>query len=164
MLRALLAVAIAILVAIPSGAEETRGPVTNLPLPRFVSIKASEANVRRGPSLSHRIDWVFKRRHLPVEVTAEYGHWRRVRDIDGAGGWVHYSLLSGVRYVLVTAEDAPLLRDPKPGAQLAARAESGVVARLGDCLPDWCRVTAEGISGWIAKADIWGVGADEIRE
>lgn len=164
MLRALLAAAIAITVAFSAGAEEARGPVTNLPLPRFVSIKASEANVRRGPSLSHRIDWVFKRRHLPVEVTAEYGHWRRVRDIDGAGGWVHYSLLSGVRYVLVTAEDAPLFRDPREGARLAARAEAGVVARLGECRPDWCSVTADGISGWMRKSDIWGVEADEVRE
>ena len=71
-------------------AEEERGSVTNLPLPRFVSLKSSEVNVRRGPSLTHRIDWVYKRRDLPVEVTAEYGHWRRVRDRDGAGGWVHY--------------------------------------------------------------------------
>ena len=67
-------------------AEEERGSVTNLPLPRFVSLKSSEVNVRRGPSLTHRIDWVYKRRDLPVEVTAEYGHWRRVRDRDGAAG------------------------------------------------------------------------------
>ena len=66
-------------------ARDARGPVTNLPLPRFVSMKASEANVRRGPSLTHRIDWVFKRRGMPLEVTAEFGHWRRVRDHDNAG-------------------------------------------------------------------------------
>jgi SH3-like domain-containing protein len=66
-----------------------RGPVTGLPLPRYVSLKASEANVRRGPSLTHRIDWVFKRRDMPLRITAEFGHWRRVEDRDGAGGWVH---------------------------------------------------------------------------
>ncbi|WP_343035110.1 SH3 domain-containing protein [Halovulum dunhuangense] len=140
------------------------GPVTNLPLPRFVSIKGGEANVRRGPSLSHRIDWVFQRRNLPVEITAEYGNWRRVRDHEGAGGWVHYALLSGVRHVLVTAEVAALHRDPSPDAPLAARAERGVVARLDECVPDWCEVTTDGITGWIAKADIWGVAPDEIRD
>ena len=65
--------------------ETVRGPVTNLPLPRYVSTKSTEVNVRRGPSLSHRIDWVFKRRAMPLEIIGEYGHWRRVRDRDGAG-------------------------------------------------------------------------------
>ena len=63
-----------------------RGSVTNLPIPRYVSIKTDECNVRRGPSLSHRIDWVFQRKGMPVEVTAEHGHWRRARDREGAGG------------------------------------------------------------------------------
>ena len=78
-----------ILLSGPTVAVE-KGTVTNLPLPRFVSLKASKANARRGPSLSHRIDWVYKRKHMPLEVYAEYENWRRVRDIDGAGGWVHY--------------------------------------------------------------------------
>ena len=76
-----------------ASAAETRGPVTNLPLPRFVSMKAAEGNVRRGPSLSHRIDWVYKRRDLPLRITAEHGHWRRVADRDGTGGWGHYLAL-----------------------------------------------------------------------
>ena len=134
------------------------GGAANLPIPRFVSIKASEANVRRGPGLSHRIDWVFKRRHLPVEVTAEFGHWRRVRDIEGAGGWVHYSLLSGARYVLVTSDFAPLHRKPSPEARQVARAEAGVVARLGDCTAGWCKIVADRTSGWARQEDLWGVG------
>ena len=86
------------------GFASDRGPVTNLPLPRFVSMKASEGNVRRGPSLSHRIDWVYKRRNMPLQITAEHGHWRRVQDRDGAGGWVHYALLSGVRTAIVEVD------------------------------------------------------------
>ena len=79
-----------------------RGPVTNLLMPRFVSLKASEANARRGPSLSHRIDWVFKKKGMPLEIYGEYDNWRRVRDSEGAGGWIHYSLLSGVRSIIIT--------------------------------------------------------------
>ena len=75
----------------PPLTQSALGPETNLPMPRFVSLKASEANVRRGPSLTHRIDWVFKRRDMPLQVVAEYGHWRRVIDRDGQGGWVHYT-------------------------------------------------------------------------
>jgi SH3-like domain-containing protein len=164
----LLAVLMVELVAVAAWAEEgvqpERGPVTNLPLPRFVSIKAAEANVRRGPSLGHRIDWVFQRRHMPVEVTAEYGHWRRVRDVEGAGGWVHYSLLSGARYVLVMEPGAMLRRKPDPAAGGVARAEPGVVARLGECNPGWCEITADGYTGWVEKPALWGVDPDEIRE
>ncbi|SIO40030.1 SH3-like domain-containing protein [Rhodovulum sp. ES.010] len=158
----LLFLCIAILPA-PSGAAE-RGPVTNLPLPRYVSLKASEGNVRRGPSLSHRIDWVYKRRGVPLQVTAEFGHWRRVQDRDGAGGWMHYSLLSGVRTVIVEDDMTPLLRLPRPDAPVRARAELGVIARLGECQPDWCRITAAGRSGWVPKSALWGVEPDEIRE
>ena len=107
-----------------ASATEERGAVTNLPIPRFVSLKAGETNVRRGPSLTHRIDWVYKRRGMPLEVTAEYGHWRRVRDVDGAGGWVHYSLISGVRTVLV--EDDMLELHSRPGDNMPVEAKLAV--------------------------------------
>jgi SH3-like domain-containing protein len=142
----------------------TVGKVTNLPLPRFVSLKSSEANVRRGPSLSHRIDWVFRHRDMPLSVTAEYENWRRVEDEDGQGGWIHYSLLSGVRTVVVTAAMADLMPDPDDTGQIVARAEAGAIGRLLACVPDWCRVSAGGEKGWLRKSDIWGVTEAEIFE
>ena len=154
---------LAILMGVSAQAQE-RGPVTNLPIPRFVSMKANEGNVRRGPSLSHRIDWVFKRRDMPLEITAEYGHWRRVRDRDGAGGWVHYSLLSGVRTVIVEQEMLELRTRPADDAQISARLEMGVIARLGECTQKWCKLTAAGYKGWAHKTALWGVKPDEIRE
>ena len=141
-----------------------RGPVTNLPIPRYVSMKASEGNVRRGPSLSHRIDWVYKRRDMPLEVTAEHGHWRRVRDRDGAGGWVHYSLLSGVRTVIVEEDMLALYQRPDPDSPVSARLEMGVIARLGECGLNWCRLTAGGYKGWAPKPALWGVKPDELRD
>ncbi len=144
----------------PATAAEL-GPVTNLPIPRFVSLKASEGNVRRGPSLSHRIDWVYKRRNMPLEVVAEYGHWRRVRDRDGAGGWVHYSLLSGVRTVLVEQDMLPLLMKPDPDSPVNAQVEAGVVARLDECRSGWCRITADGYRGWVPDQAIWGLEPEE---
>lgn len=141
-----------------------RGPVTNLPMPRFVSMKASEGNARRGPSLSHRIDWVFRHRDMPLRVTAEFGHWRRVEDRDGAGGWVHYSLISGVRTVVVSAETADLRARDNAAAPVQARAMAGVIARLEQCGPDWCRINAGGQKGWVQKSALWGVDADELVE
>lgn len=141
-----------------------KGAVTNLPLPRFVSLKAAEGNVRRGPSLTHRIDWVFTRRDMPLRITAEHGHWRRVEDRDGQGGWVHYSLLSGTRTVIVEQDMMTLRTRPDPEAPVTAALEAGVVARLGKCDVEWCRLNAGGFKGWAPKARLWGVGAKEIRD
>ncbi len=147
-----------------SAAAQERGTITGLPLPRYVSLKASEGNVRRGPSLTHKIDWVLTRRGMPLEITAEFGHWRRVRDKDGAGGWVHYSLLSGVRTVIVERDLLPLYIKADAQTQVQAYVEAGVVARLGECDERWCWLSAGGYRGWADKSALWGVNASEIRE
>ena len=144
--------------------DPNRGPVTNLPLPRYVSLKGGEGNARRGPSLSHRIDWVFRHPGMPLRVVAEFGHWRRVEDKDGAGGWIHYALLSGVRTALVTQDMLELRSRPHPDADIVARAEMGAIVRLGECEPDWCRISGGGQRGWVPKSTIWGVDPDEVRD
>ncbi len=156
--KALLA-ALAASIAFSSAADD-RGPVTNLPIPRFVSLKASEGNARRGPSLSHRIDWVFKRRHMPLRVINEYEHWRKVQDRDGATGWMHYSLLSGVRTVIVLQDNLPLLTKPDLNSSTKAILETNVIAWLDECVGDWCRITADNYRGWVPHQALWGV--DEI--
>jgi SH3-like domain-containing protein len=137
------------------------GCVTNLPLPRFVSLKGNEGNARRGPGLTHRIDWVFTRSGMPLKITAEFENWRRVEDQEGAGGWVHYSLLSGVRTVLVTLDMAEFHDTPDDDATVVAQAEMGVIGRLQACTVDWCFVALDGQRGWVRKTAIWGVKADE---
>lgn len=144
--------------------DPNRGPITNLPLPRYVSLKGGEGNARRGPSLSHRVDWVFRHAGMPLRVVAEFGNWRRVEDQDGAGGWVHYALLSGVRTAIVQADMLELLAKPDPRANVVARAELGAIVRLHECVKDWCRVSGGGEKGWVPKTAIWGVYADEIRD
>ncbi|UWR24232.1 aspartyl-trna synthetase [Sulfitobacter sp. S190] len=138
------------------------GKVTHRPIPRFVSMKASEGNVRRGPSLTHRIDWVFKRRDMPLRITAEHGHWRRVEDRDGMGGWVHYSLLSGTRTALVEKDMLTLHARPDANAPVTAALELGVVARISACDTEWCLLRSGGYKGWAPKARLWGVGTSEI--
>jgi SH3-like domain-containing protein len=140
------------------------GCVTNLPLPRFVSLKGNEGNARRGPGLTHRIDWVFTRAGMPLIITAEYENWRRVEDQDGAGGWVHYSLLSGVRSALVTLDMAEFHDAPDGEAAVTVQAELGVVGRILECQPDWCRLTIGGEKGWVRKTALWGVQPDETIE
>ncbi len=145
-------------------AEKKQGPVTKLPIPRFVSLKAAEANVRRGPSLSHKVDWVYKRRSMPLQVTAEFENWRRVRDQDGAGGWVHYTLLTGARTALVEQDLLPLYDRPDTSSPVAAHLQLGVIGRLGKCDIEWCHLDTGGYDGWTKKSGLWGVEDDEIRK
>ncbi len=139
-----------------------KGAVTNLPLPRFVSLKTGEGNARRGPGLTHRIDWVFTLAGMPLKITAEHEHWRRVEDAEGLGGWVHYSLLSGVRTVLVIQPMTPFYSRADSGSTVVFQAEAGVVARVIECADGWCRVSVEGQKGWSPSAALWGVTADEV--
>lgn len=141
-----------------------KGPVTNLPMPRFVSMKASEGNVRRGPSLTHRIDWVYKHADMPLQVTAEYDNWRRVQDSEGQGGWMHYSLLSGVRTVVIMDKQVQLRIKPTIAAATRAFADQGVIARLGECNLQWCELSVQGVKGWVEKSRFWGVDPDETRQ
>lgn len=144
--------------------DPNRGQVTNMPLPRYVSLKSGEGNVRRGPGLSHRIDWVFKRSGMPLKITAEYEHWRRVEDADGMGGWVNFALLSGVRSVIVAQDMAEFRDRPDDNATVSFKAEANVIGKLLECQPDWCRVGIEGEKGWVRKTALWGVDPAEVLE
>lgn len=147
----------------PTGPHDPgKGAVTNLPIPRFVSLKGSAGNARRGPGLTHRIDWVFTREGMPLRITAEYEHWRRVEDVDGMGGWVNYALLSGVRSVLITQDMAQAFDSPDDKSEVVYQSELGVVGKLVQCVPDWCRITVGGEKGWVKKTAIWGVDKAEI--
>ena len=140
------------------------GSVTSLPLPRYVSLKTNEGNARRGPGLTHRIDWVFTRAGMPLRITAEFENWRRIEDSEGAGGWIHYTLLSGVRTALVTQDMAEFRTLPDPAAPVSFQAEWGVIGRILECEPDWCRLSTDGERGWVQKSAIWGVDPGEIIE
>lgn len=144
--------------------DPSRGAVTNLPLPRFVSLKTGEGNARRGPGLTHRIDWVFTKAGMPLKITAEYENWRRVEDADGLGGWVHYSLLSGVRTALVKGDMVDFHTAAREDSALSFRAEAGVVARILSCENNWCRVQVEGERGWVPVSGLWGVEPGETIE
>lgn len=161
-LGVILAMGLAWTAAAAAQETEARGPVTGFPLPRYVSIQASEAYARRGPSRGHRIDWVFQRRNMPMQVVAEHGHWRRVIDRDGAGGWMHYSLLSGVRTAIVEVDMLEMHQRPDPASPVTAQAELGVIAFLDDCNGNWCRLNVAGHRGWVPMETLWGVDPGEV--
>jgi SH3-like domain-containing protein len=132
---------------------------SGLPIPRFVSLRATEANMRAGPGEQYPITWTYRRQGLPLEVTAEYDHWRRVRDWQGAEGWMHSSMLSGKRSIIVTGDVRPLRADPSPRSGVLARIEGKVIGKLLSCPKggDWCQVQVAGVKGWLLRGDMWGV-------
>ena len=136
---------------------------SGLPLPRYVSLRADEVNMRIGPGKQYPIDWVYQRRGLPMEVVAEYYTWRRVRDWRGAEGWIHSSMLSGRRSFIVTGEMRTLKADAKESSPQVANVDAGVVGSLLECRKSmsWCRVEIEGFKGWLRREDFWGVYESE---
>ncbi len=100
-----------------------------------------------------------------MEITAEFENWRRVRDSEGAEGWVYHSLLSGKRTAVITMKKkddlAPLHDSPDEASAVAARLQAGVVAQVKRCNDGWCRIAGNGFDGWIEQERLWGVYADE---
>lgn len=141
------------------------GPVSGLPIPRFVSLKSDRTNVRGGPNKDQEVRWVYTRAGMPVEVTAEFENWRRIRDWEGAEGWVYHSLLSGRRTAVVvpTKKDdlVPLFQEPDPASAVMARLQAGVLAQIKNCDGHWCEIAGKGFAGYIVQERLWGAYPNE---
>jgi SH3-like domain-containing protein len=163
--RDVLGLACALILAPRAAVADPVGPVTKLPLPRFASLKTDRVNLREGPSKDHATKWVYERAGLPVEITAEFEIWRKVRDSEGVEGWVLHSLLSGRRTALVTpnkkGENSKLYARASASADLAATLQSGVIVNMRNCDGVWCLVDGDGFKGYIEQEKLWGVYPDE---
>jgi SH3-like domain-containing protein len=166
--RGAIALAFALILTPGAAIADPVGPVTKLPLPRFASLKTDRVNLREGPSKDHATKWVYERAGLPVEITAEFEIWRKVRDSEGVEGWVLHSLLSGRRTALVTpnkkGEDSKLYARASASADLAATLQSGVIVNIRKCDGAWCLVDGDGFKGYIEQEKLWGVYPDEKIE
>jgi len=141
---------------------------SGLQLPRFVSLKSDRVNVRGGPDKDHEVSWVYTRAGLPVEITAEFENWRRIRDQDGSEGWVYHSLLSGKRMAVVRlkskTELGALHAKPDPHSGVTAELQFGVLSTVKRCNGNWCRIAGDGFDGWIEQNRLWGVYPGEQVE
>jgi SH3-like domain-containing protein len=154
MLRRLL-VALAFIAAVPSHPAFAQ----DREVPYWASLRAVEVNLRVGPSESYPIDWVYQRQGLPVKVVRLYQGWRRIRDQDGAEGWVVARLLNPVRTAVVIGKGlAPMRAEAGGEGPLRWRLEPGVVGKLGDCDDGWCKLDVGGRKGWVEQKRLWGVG------
>ncbi len=152
-----------------AGAANDQSEGSGLPLPRFASLKSDHVNVRGGPNKDHDVAWVYTRPALPVEITAEFENWRRIRDRDGTEGWVYHTLLSGKRTAYVASSKTrpdfvPLYESADRMSPFRAMLEPGVLGTIKRCNGQWCRFAGSGFDGWIEQTRLWGVYPNEKIE
>ncbi len=178
----------------PAAAAGDQSDGSGLPLPRFASLKSDHVNVRGGPNKDHDVAWIYTRPALPVEITAEFENWRKIRDRDGSEGWVYHTLLSGKRTAYVARPRSQPVRSPPATSQAAksqsdksqaaklqpdlvplhasaddtsplrAMLEPGVLGTVKRCNGQWCRFTGTGFDGWLEQSRLWGVYPNEKIE
>ena len=154
-----------IAIARAQGAGAANGAASGLPVPRFVSLKSDKVNMHIGPAKTYEVKWLYQRAGLPVEITAEFENWRRIRDSEGTEGWVYHSLLSGRRTGVVTTktkDELVALHDSaNQKSDVVAELQPGVLATIKRCSGTWCRVSGQGFDGWFPQERLWGVYPSE---
>lgn len=132
------------------------------PIPRFASLRSGLVNLRSGPGDRYPVEWVYRRKGLPIEIIAQYDEWWQVRDSQGTTGWMSESLVTANRTVLVSGAQRTLRLEPDDSSPAVAKLDPGVIAQLIECRGGWCRIEAQSIKGWLARGEIWGVYPDEV--
>ena len=135
-------------------------------IPRFLTLKSNKVNVRTGPSSDHDVAWIFQRKGMPVEVTAEFENWRKIRDSEGSEGWILQQMLSGRRFALApdwNMHKAVALHDAESGGSATlAMLMPGAIAQIKSCTGEWCYVTTDQYEGYAIQAELWGVYPGEV--
>jgi SH3-like domain-containing protein len=162
----MLFVCFALLLALAAAvqAETQTGGTVEAFRPHFAVLRFAEVNLRTGPGKRYPIEWVYRRAGLPVEVTAAFDVWRRIRDWEGSEGWVHKNMLRYQRAVIITGKEQSLRAEPEAKAPVVARLQSGVIAALKQCQKQWCQLESGGAKGWLLKTGFWGIYAEEEIE
>jgi SH3-like domain-containing protein len=151
-----------VFLAAAAQAADENDNTSHLPLPRFATLRSGDVNMRTGPGTRYPIEWVYARRGLPVEVTAEYDIWRRVRDPEGTEGWVNKTELTGKRSVVITGGPHDLHNGRDDQADVVAHLETGAMGQLVSCTQEWCKVRFDGVKGYLRKTQFWGAYPNEI--
>jgi len=162
--------ALLVLVLLAPPALAQAGNPSGLPLPRFASTRSEPINVRVGPGQKYDIAWTYLKSGIPVEIIQEFDTWRKIRDFDGAEGWIHQNLLTGIRagYVtpLIANDEIALRAGQSDEAATRARLGPGLKVTITECDGAWCQVSASGqgssvYTGYLHQEELWGVYPDE---
>ena len=155
----------------PAQAQSGAKGKSGLPLPRFVSLKSQRINMRVGPGKDYKVNWLYLKKGLPMEIIQEFDHWRKVRDPEGQEGWIYHSLLSGKRTAIVSpwnrenrSQVVDLRESPSESSAMVAKLEPGVIAKISYCEFKWCAIEVDRFEGFVEQSALWGVYPDETVE
>jgi len=141
---------------------EEYGSSTGWKLPRFVSLKSDEVNLRVGPGIKYPIVVKYTVKNLPVEIIEENNDWRKIKDIEGNEGWILEALLQGDKFGIINQsynESAKIYSHPR--GNIIGKIGKNNVVKVNSCLSDWCKIKYAKYSGWINKENLWGVYENE---
>jgi len=148
----LLALLVGALAAQPASAR-----LDSKPVPYWASLKANAVFMRVGPGEDYRINWIYRRQHLPLKVLRIMQNWRLVEDPEGARGWIMVNMLViGHDGFVIGRDPAEMHEAADDASRLLWRLEPGVLGKLGDCSAGWCRFTVNGRVGYVRQAALWG--------
>ena len=139
------------------------GVETGFELPRYVSLKSNDSNLRVGPSKNYPISIKYVISNFPIKIIDEYKDWRKIIDFENNTGWIHKSLIKGERNGIINSPNKKNVAvfNTFNGKQIG-EVTHGSIINLSKCKLNWCLIVNKNNSGWIEKRYIWGVKKNEV--
>jgi len=145
------------------GYASDKGSETLLDIPRYVSLKSNDSNLRVGPSKNYPILLKYIVNNLPLKIIDEYENWREIIDIENNTGWIHKSLLKGERFgIIINKSKSEIFIHNIIDGKIIGNIEKGNIVHLSRCSLDWCLIKEDNFRGWVEKNYIWGVKEKEV--
>ena len=139
------------------------GKETGLEIPRYVSLKSNDANIRVGPSTNYPIVIKYTQKNYPLKIIEEYDDWRKIEDFSKNNGWIHKSLISGNRTGIILSNNGGRIKiyNTIEGKIIGSIGKGNIIS-INKCKIDWCSISINEYKGWINKNKMWGVEETEI--
>ena len=122
----------------------------------YLTLRSDKVNLRQGPSLSHPIKLVYKKKFLPVLVLDKSYNFRKITDHENNSGWIHISQLSKKKAALNNKDKSIIFRKPSEYSKPLAVVQKGRLCLINKCKIDWCKIKTGQFVGWIKKENLVG--------
>jgi SH3-like domain-containing protein len=127
------------------------GPV----MAKMVAVKNENVNMRSGPSTKNKVLWKLGK-GFPLKVLRRSGSWYKVRDFEGATGWIHRSVVNSSGHMIVKKRKINIRSRPTTRSRVVAKANYGVVFKTLKKTKNWVKVQHSDLTGWISRNLLWG--------
>lgn len=123
---------------------------------KFVSTKSNKVNMRSGPGLDNQVIYKLIKKSEPLKVIREFEGWLLVEDILKESGWVHHTVVSKTRFVIVI-KSTDLYKKPIMSSKVMAKIMPEVRCALHLCKEEFCNIECNKYKGWVLLENLWGV-------